>query len=58
MAKGQVRTGFWWGPIQGKRPLARLKLIWEHNITMDLQEVEWGVDTLDVLRIGASSGLL
>jgi len=30
------------GKPEGKRPLWRLWRIWEDNIKMDLQEVEWG----------------
>ena len=30
------------GKPEGKRPLGRLKLRWEDNIKMDLQEVECG----------------
>jgi hypothetical protein len=30
------------GKRQGKKPLGRLRRIWENNIEMDLQEVGWG----------------
>jgi hypothetical protein len=30
------------GRPERKRPLQRPRLRWEYNITMDLQEVEWG----------------
>jgi hypothetical protein len=30
------------GKPEGKRPLGRPRLRWEHNITMDLQEMECG----------------
>jgi hypothetical protein len=30
------------GKPEGKRPLARCRRRWEHNIKMDLREVEWG----------------
>ena len=30
------------GKPERKRPLGRHKHIWEDNIKMDLQEVEWG----------------
>jgi hypothetical protein len=33
------------GRLEGRRPLERLRLRWEDNIKMDLQEVGWeGVD--------------
>jgi len=38
------------GKPEGKRPLGRLKLKWEDNIEMDLQEVGWGVDWLDMAQ--------
>jgi hypothetical protein len=31
------------GKPEGKRPLGRLRHVWENNIKMDLHEVEWGV---------------
>jgi hypothetical protein len=37
-----VYTGFWWGKLREKRPLGRLRLRWEDNIKMDLQEVGCG----------------
>jgi hypothetical protein len=30
------------GEPEGRRPLGRLKLKWNDNIAMDLQETEWG----------------
>jgi hypothetical protein len=30
------------GKPEGNRPLGRPMTIWEDNIKMDLQEVEWG----------------
>jgi hypothetical protein len=32
------------GKPEGKRPLGRPRLRWEHNIRMDLQEVGWGCE--------------
>jgi hypothetical protein len=41
------------GKPEGKRPLWRPRHIWEDNIKMDLQKVEWGEWTgLCWLRIG------
>jgi len=37
--RGEGCTGFWWGNLEGKRPLVRPRLRWEDNIKMDLQEV-------------------
>jgi hypothetical protein len=36
------------GKREGKRPLGRRRHRWEDNIKMDLREVEWGVDWIDV----------
>jgi len=35
------------GETEGKRPLGRLKVRWEDNVNMDLQEVEWGGNGLN-----------
>ena len=53
---GDTRTGFWWGPPAGKRPFGRPKRRWEGNTKMDLQEVGWVVDKVDVLRIKQVAG--
>jgi hypothetical protein len=37
------------GKPQGKRPLGRLRHRWE-DIKMDLQEVGWGMDWIDVTQ--------
>jgi len=37
-----MRTGFWVGRPEGKRPLGRPRLIWDDNIKIDLQEMGWG----------------
>jgi hypothetical protein len=34
--------GVFWGKPEAKRPLGRPRNRWEHNIKMDLQEVECG----------------
>ena len=45
------------GRPEGKRRIARRR--WEDNITMDLQEVEWGgMAGFIWLRIGTNGGLL
>jgi hypothetical protein len=33
---------------EGKRPLGCPKHIWEDNMKMDLQEVGWGMDWIDL----------
>jgi hypothetical protein len=38
------------GKPEGKRPLRRSRLRWEDNIKMDLQEVVWGMDWLDLAQ--------
>ena len=36
------------GKPERKRPLGRPRRIWEDNIKMHLQEVEWGMDSIDL----------
>jgi len=33
---------------EGRRPLGRPRRKWEDNIKMDLQEVGWGMDWIDL----------
>jgi hypothetical protein len=40
------------GETRGKEPLARPRRKWEHNIKMDLQEVEWAGVGIDWIGIG------
>ena len=40
--KGEVCTMFWWGNLEGKRPLGRPRRRWEDNIKMDLDEAGRG----------------
>ena len=35
---------------EGKRPLGRPRYRWEDNIKIDLQEVGWGLDWIDVAQ--------
>jgi hypothetical protein len=35
---------------EGKRPLESPRLRWEDNIKMDLQEVGWGMDWIDLAQ--------
>jgi len=38
------------GKPEGKRPLGRLRLRWEDNIMMDLQEMRWGMDWIELAQ--------
>jgi hypothetical protein len=63
MDREEMRTGFCGvgrgGNTCEKRPLGKLKLRWEDNIKMDLQEVGWGAWTGWIwLRIGTGGRLL
>jgi hypothetical protein len=35
---------------EGKRPLARHRRRWEDNINMDLQDVGWGMDWIELAQ--------
>ena len=36
--------------MREKKPLGRRRRRWEDNIKMDLHEVAWGVDWIDIAR--------
>jgi len=38
------------GKPDGKRPLVRPKRRWEDNIKMDLQELEWSMNWIDLAQ--------
>ena len=38
------------GKPEVKRPLGRLRYIWEDNIKMDLEELGWGMDWIDLAQ--------
>jgi hypothetical protein len=38
------------GRPEGRRPLGRLRRRWEDNIKMDLQEVGWGMDWIELAQ--------
>jgi hypothetical protein len=38
------------GRPEGRRPLGRPRRRWEDNIKMDLQEVEWGMDWIELAQ--------
>jgi nicotinamide riboside kinase len=42
--------GFWVGKFEGKRSLKAHRHTWENNIKMNLQEVGWGMDWIDVAQ--------
>jgi len=46
------------GKTKGKRPFGRPRRIRKDNIKMDLQEVGWGLEWIDWLRIGTGGGHL
>jgi len=47
------------GKPERKKQLGKPRRRWEHNIKLDLQEVEWGTWTgLIWLKIGTGGGLL
>ena len=43
-------TGFWCGNLEGKSPLKRPRRRWEDNIEMDIQEVGWDRDWIDLAQ--------
>jgi len=38
------------GKPEGKRSLGRSRCRWQYNIQMDLQEVGWGMDWIDLAQ--------
>jgi hypothetical protein len=38
------------GKYERKKPLERTRRRWDDNIQMDLEEVEWGVDWIDLVQ--------
>jgi hypothetical protein len=38
------------GRREGRRPLGRLRRRWEDNIKMDLEEVGWGMDWIELVQ--------
>jgi hypothetical protein len=40
------------GRPEGMRPLGRPRRRWEDNIKMDLQEVRWGMDWIELAQDG------
>jgi hypothetical protein len=48
MGAGKVVYSILVGKPGGKRPLGRPRRTWADNIKMDLQEVGWGMDWIEV----------
>jgi hypothetical protein len=38
------------GKLEGKRPLGRPRRTWDDNIKMDLQEVGWSINWIDLAQ--------
>jgi len=53
MRRREAYTGFWWGNLR-ERPLGRSRRRWEHNIKMDLQEVECAI--MDWIELAQDRG--
>ena len=39
--RGEVHKRVWWGGIEGRKPLGRIRRRREDNIKMDLQDIGW-----------------
>ena len=52
-----MHTRFWPG-TEGRRTRERPRRRWEDNIKMDFQEVDEGVDWIDMVENRAGDGLL
>jgi hypothetical protein len=50
MGNREVYTGFWWGDLREGDHLGRPVHRWEDNIKMDLQEVGWGMDWIELAQ--------
>ena len=46
------------GKPEGKRPLGRTRDRWKNNIEIDLQEVEWSMNWIDVVQYKDRFGFL
>jgi hypothetical protein len=46
------------GKIGGKRPLGRARRKWENNIKMDVQEVGWRMDWIELAQDRTDDGPL
>jgi hypothetical protein len=50
MGKREVHTRVSVGRPEGRLPLGRPRCRWEDNIKMDLQEVGWGMDWIEMAQ--------
>ena len=50
MGEVEVHTGFWWGKPVGRRPLGRLRHVWEVNIKMDIRGGMEDMDWIDLTQ--------
>jgi hypothetical protein len=50
MGEGRGAYRIFVGLPEGKRPLERPRRRWEDNIKMDLQDVGWGMDWIDMAQ--------
>ena len=50
MGEGRGVHRFLVGKPEGKRPFVRPRRRWENNIKMDLQEVGWGGDWMELAQ--------
>jgi hypothetical protein len=48
--KGEMHTGFWLGDLREGDHVGDPGVGWEDNIKMDLQEVGWGMDWIELAR--------
>jgi uncharacterized membrane protein YfbV (UPF0208 family) len=49
MGKREVHTGFWW-ETRGKATTWETQARWYDNIKMDLQEVGWSMDWIELAQ--------
>jgi hypothetical protein len=50
LGREEVHIGFWWLTLEGRRPLERPRSRWDVNIKMDVREVRWGMDWIDLAQ--------
>jgi hypothetical protein len=53
-----VGARVWWGILRGKRPPGRPRRRWENNVRVNLPEVGWGQDWIDLVDIETGGGIL
>jgi hypothetical protein len=50
VGKRRMHTRFWWRRPERKRPFERPRLRRKDNIKIDVQEVGWGHDWIDLVN--------